>query len=76
MDILKLAIDGAIGAVKIAEAIAGAVNKSEAQSLAEVRERLEAVRERIEALPVRAGDDGAWARRADERRREIDGDDA
>lgn len=72
MSTIQTIIDVAIGAVKVAESIFGAVDAAEARELAEVRVRLEAVRVRAEALVERGGPEGDYAGRAAKRRAELE----
>ena len=67
-------LGAAIGLVKLAGTIIGEVDRAAARDLEEVRQRLEDVRQRARDLPIRGGEAGDWARRAEERRREIAGE--
>jgi len=72
--IIDEVLSAASGLVRLAGAIIGEVDRAAARDLEEVRQRLEEVRARARDLPVRAGPAGDWARRAEERRREIAGE--
>lgn len=74
MTIVDGILRAAIGLVQLAGTIIGEVDRAAARDLEEVRQRLEGVRQRARDLPVRAGPAGDWARRAEERRREIAGE--